>query len=128
MDFGVRHQTPIQQQRNYAIINPNTEEVIFQGDFTKYYMNLPYIAVFETYPAASTKIWICQRVNPTGNQVKDKRVRVLMVRQPDGKLKQIGYYIRLSEVSTESEANEKISCLSKGDDLLQRILSMGDKQ
>ena len=127
MDFGVRHQTPVQQQRNYAIINPNTDEVIFQGDFTKYYMGLPYIAVFETYPAASTKIWICQRVNPAGNPSSDKRVRVLMVRQPDGELKQVGYYIRLSEVSTEAEANEKVNRLTNGDNLLQRILIAGDK-
>ncbi len=113
-------------RRNYVVINPNNNEPAFQGDYTKYYPDHPYMAIFEEYPSTQTRIWICERLSAPEKQGSNKQLRLLMVRQPDGQLKILGHFIHLSTVQTEQEANDKIQSLIRGDSLLMEILMTGD--
>lgn len=118
----MKHKT--EQQKNYLLVIPGTNEVVFQGSYTKYYAGIPYIAVFENYPAASTRIWLCKATPKDPNT--DKRIRLLTLRKPYGEVKQIGNYIMLCEMQTEAEANDKIESFCGGDKIFRQVLG-GDK-
>ena len=113
------------QQKKYLLLIPGTNDAVFQGEYTKYYMGCPYIAVFENYPAASTRIWICKAT--TGNPATDKRIRILAMRKPFGETKQIGNYTKIGEVQTEADANEKIERLINGDNIFRLVLGGAGK-
>lgn len=109
----------LEKQKNYILAMPKTDEIVFQGDHVKYFMGLPYIAIFENYPAATTRIWICKATERDFET--DKRVCVLAVRKSYNEHKKIGFYIKLCEAQTEAEVNEKIETYQQGDLIFRKV-------
>lgn len=105
----------------YQLINQATQQIRFEAMYVKYYFETPYCAIFEEYPAASTRILICRRL-PDGEQNYRVTRCSLISRTLSGERKDIGTYVIEKEVRTEKDATAAVEASLRGTVALQRAL------
>lgn len=105
----------------YQLIRVNNGNISFSAAYAKYYLEHPYVALFEEYPAAQTRILVCQRV-PEDATHYGLRLCKLVSSGNAGTKNVIGHYVAIATVSTEKEALEKIQIHEKGNAEAKSIL------
>lgn len=95
-----RTQTP------YHLIQEKTGKEQFAAAYVKYYPDTPHCALFQDYPAESTTIWVCRKVDPK-EQEYGYRLHKL-ISHGAGQDRLVGYYVKLFEAKTEKEAEDRL--------------------
>lgn len=105
----------------YQMIRVKNENVCFSAAYAKYFMDQPYVALFEKYPAAQTRILVCQQVSEESTHYGLRLCKLVSCGNA-GARNVIGYYVPIATVSTEKEALEKIRIHSDGNTRAAAIL------
>lgn len=108
---------------NYQLVRESDEKIVFEGAHTKHYLEAPYCAIFERYPATETRVMVCKRVAENDNGYGMLRCR-LVSRGADSPAVEIGKYVPLREVRSEKEATDMVEGNQKSTENLIRILGI----
>ena len=92
----------------YELIRAKSGNVYMTAAYCKYYLQLPYAALFEEYPASITKVVLLRRVEEHEQNSFGVRLCKLIHHQADGAAKEIGLYVPICTVSSEKEATEEL--------------------
>ena len=95
--------------QKYALIDKNDQTVFF-GQFVKYFLGQPYIAVFSEYPAQETTVMVLAATSQT-----ESAICYRLVNRATNQV--IGCYTPLRTVRTEAEAQKLVK---------QESAAMGD--
>lgn len=89
----------------YVLTKEKNSRVVLNAAYCKYYPHAPYVALFESYPAAVTKVMLLRKVADDADSY-GFRLCKLCRKDLDGSQKDIGLYVSICTVNSEKEATE----------------------
>lgn len=89
----------------YMLTKVKNSRIVLNAAYCKYYPQAPYVALFESYPAATTKVMLLRKVADDADSY-GFRLCELCRRELDGSQKNIGRYVPVCTVTSEKEATE----------------------
>lgn len=104
----------------YSLKRETSGELLMDGQYVKHYFE-GYCALFEKYPATSTTVWLCRKLDFADRSYKNN-LCILYRNYPNEPSTLIGYYVFLCEVSSESEATKKMQEEIEGDLFFRSII------
>lgn len=90
----------------YILIRSKDQQKIMTAAYCKFFFPEPYIALFEDYPSADTRVLVCRRAEE-GRQYGYREMELCSV-EPGGSRKQIGRYVTVCECRSEQEAVNRV--------------------
>ena len=90
----------------YQLIQEKTGKPLFEAAFVKYFPDTPHCAMFQEYPAETTTIWVCRKVDPNEQEYGFRLAK--LISHGAGGDKVIGNYVKVFEAMTEKEAEKRL--------------------
>ena len=113
----------MQKHKPYELVRAQSGSPYMDAAYCKYYPKVPYVAVFEEYPAEHTKVVVFRKVDAVDTiQLTNRNICKLIAHKPDGTSQLIGHYKPVSTVTTEKQATEAVTKHIQSCGFLQRTL------